>query len=136
MDWLTKRMSIPILILSMAILSLSLTSFQAQTREQNQTTREAAFEMLKRLNHLQFIVDKEYYGEQNKERYLTGWSDVMLINDLSIFTTQNVHRDSKALLDLWQKEFKNFHKEDINKKLSEAIKLTRKSLKMTIKSLN
>jgi len=136
MEWFSKKINIPILILSMAILSLSFNAIQAQVSEENRTTRQAAFEMLKTLNHLQFIVDKEHYGKQNKERYLDGWSDVMLINDLSIFTPITVQEDSKILFDLWSKDFQQLNKEHINKYLSEAIKKTRQSLKTAIKALD
>ncbi len=135
MAWFSKKINIPVLILSIAILSLSLRTFQAGVRESNQTTRAAAFEMLKRLNHLQYTIDKEFYGESNKERYLDGWSDITLINDLAIFTTPKVDDNAQKLLSLWRSDFEKFREKTVNQELSKAIKETKESLKIAIKEL-
>ena len=135
MSWFYKKINISVLLLSIAILSLSLSTFQAEVSEANQTTREASFEMLKTLNHLQYIIDKEHYGKQNKERYLDGWSDIVFINDLAIFITPRVDKNAKKLLLLWKKDFENFGNRDINIELSKAIKDTKEGLKVAIREL-
>lgn len=128
-------MTISILIFILGVLSLSFTAYQAHISEQNETTRRAAFEMLKTLNHFQLLIDKERFGMQDKERYIEGWSDVLLVNDLALFTDITVQQESHKLLQTWKTSFENLDNKNYNEALSKNIKATRERLKEVILSL-
>jgi len=132
---LKSALNIPIFILALGITSLSFTAYQAQVSEQNETSRRAAFEMLKSLNHLQMLIDKEYYGHVNKERFIQGWSDILLIDDMAVFTSKQVRQHSEGLLALWKRSFENLDNKEVNTQLSQHIKKTRDVLKKSVLAL-
>ena len=135
-SWIKKQFNISVFLLSIAILSLFFSAYKARISEQNQTTRSAAFEMLKKLNHLQFIIDKEFYGKSKEERFLDGWADVVFIDDLSIFTSGTVEQRTVELLKTWKSSFEHLDNQAVNEKLSLKIKETKKALKIVIIDLN
>jgi len=133
--WMKNRLSIPIFILSIGVSTLAFSIYHAQEAQRKETTRQASFEMLKTLNHFQYLVDSESYGLDDNGRYLEAWSDVLLINDLSIFISPRLEDDCQELLTLWTHSFEHLEKKHINEKLSRLILKTREDLKDSIHRL-
>ncbi|HFU73995.1 MAG TPA: hypothetical protein ENK65_00415 [Helicobacteraceae bacterium] len=134
-QWFKNTLSIPVFILGLGIASLTFSAYQAQVSERNETTRRAAFEMLQTLNHLQQLIDQEHYTKTDKSQFIQGWADVLLINDLALFTNPSIQHQSHNLLELWKKSFNHLDDKTTNVTLSKNIKMVRQALKNAILSL-
>ncbi len=125
--------SIPVFILLLSAVSLGFSSYSFSIAQKNQTTRDASFEILKNLNKLQLFIDTYTYTKKNKDDYIEGWSYVLLIEDLSEFTSCS--SDANKLHKIWKENFNSLALERSNKKLTDIINKIKKSIKVEIKEL-
>jgi hypothetical protein len=100
-----------------------------QVRQSNQTKRNAGFTMMKELNSLQLLIDKQYYVTGTKDGYVYGWSNVLLIDDMGFYFKEELKIEINTLHTIWQERFKTLDEEKTNKLLSKQINTIRKNIK-------
>ena len=124
------------MMLVIATMTLLYSGYRAELNQENQTARSAGFELLKALNNLQMIVDAHRYTPETAPNYLTGWTQVLLIDDMSDFIAPSVEIEAGLLHSSWQKNFEQLQTDDANIALTSAIRTTRSSLKEAIQNLH
>ena len=124
------------MMLIIAFSTLLYSGYRAEQNQINQTAREAGFELLKALNALQMIVDANRYTPEEAPNFLQGWTQVLMIDDLSEFVAPAVKVQAIELHTLWQMHFEQLQKDDSNHAITASIKRTRKSLKESIQNLH
>ncbi|CAA6804963.1 MAG: Unknown protein [uncultured Sulfurovum sp.] len=65
--WLSFNFSF--FIMAIAIFSFAYSVYRADINQRNNICREAGFQILKELNQLQIVSDKERYGSVDKDRF-------------------------------------------------------------------
>ena len=128
--------SVPVMLLFIAISTLLYSGYRAQLTQANQTARAAGFELLKSLNTLQMIVDAGRYTPEDSPNYIAGWAEVLLVEDMASFVSADLDDSAQALHVLWQQEFEHLDQNRSNRLLTQAIKKTRSSLKRAIYNLH
>lgn len=128
--WLSVNFSFFIMIIAFSSFTYSI--YQADVNQKNNICREAGFELLKQLNELQVITDKELYGIKNKERFIDGWSNVIMIGDLSVYFKQGIQDRFITLEKIWKRNFESLDRKEANKKVSKEIKIMRQEIKDAI----
>lgn len=128
--WLSFNFSF--FIMTIAIFSFAYSVYRADVNQRNNICREAGFQILKELNQLQIVIDKERYGSVDEDRFINGWANVMMIEDLSIYFPTSIKEETVALKLLWSKSFENLKDEQVNKSLFLQIKTLRDSVKYSI----
>ena len=129
-------LSVPVMMLVIATMTLLYSGYRAQLNQENQTARSAGFEVLKALNELQMIVDAHRYTPDEAPNFLTGWTQVLLIDDLSDFIDPSVEKRAATLHTNWQKNLDQLHSNEANLEITASIKATRISLKEAIQNLH
>ena len=124
------------MMLLIATSTLVYTGYRAQLNQENQTARSAGFEVLKSLNELQMIIDAHRYTPERAPGYLKGWTQILLIDDMSGFIAPSVNQQAKALHQHWQENFEQLHTDKANTEMTAAIDATRISLKEAIQNLH
>ena len=124
------------MMLVIATMTLLYSGYRAELNQENQTARSAGFELLKALNELQMIVDAHRYTPKTAPSYLKGWTQILLIDDMSDFIAPSVETQADILHNSWQKNFEQLQTDDANIALTSAIKTTRSSLKEAIQNLH
>jgi hypothetical protein len=128
--WLSVNFSFFIMLIAFSSFAYSI--YRADINQQNNISREAGFQLLKELNQLQLITDKELYGNKNQERFIDGWSNVMMIGDLSVYFEKNVQSRFVSLEAVWKKNFESLEHKKSNEKVSTEIKKMREEIKDAI----
>lgn len=124
------------MMLFIAIATLVYSGYRAELNQENQTARSAGFEVLKALNTLQMIADAHRYTPKTAPSYLDGWTQVLLIDDLSDFIAPGVEKKAENLHTAWQQNLDNLESDDANREITGAIKNARTSLKEAIQNLH
>ena len=114
------------------MLSLLYAIYRTDINQKNNICREAGFQLLQQLNQLQLVTDKELYGDKDKERFIDGWANIMMIGDLSIYFNQSIQNNSHNLEKAWKTNFQQLDTETSNKKVSKEISTMRESIKDAI----
>jgi len=133
---LRQVLTVPAMMLFIAILTLIYSGYRAELNQENQTARSAGFEVLKALNELQMIIDAQRYTPDDAPNFLEGWNEVLIIDDMSDFIDLSVQTQAQALHQTWQNNFESLQDENANKTLTTAIQKTRSSLKAAIHNLH
>ena len=129
-------LTVPVGMLLIAMTTLLYAGYRADRNQQNQTTRAAGFEMLKTLNALQMVIDSHRYTLEKAPDYITGWSHVLLVDDLAPYINADVVRQADSLHTVWKKNFEQLSTQKANQDLTEAISQTRFSLNSAIQTLH
>jgi len=133
---LKQVITVPAMMLLIAILTLIYSGYRAELNQENQTARSAGFEVLKALNELQMIIDAQRYTPDDAPNFLDGWNEVLIIDDLSDFINTAVQTQAQSLHLTWQNNFETLQDDKANKALTTAIKKMRSSLKEAIRNLH
>ena len=131
-----QLITVPAMMLLIAVMTLFYSGYRAELNQQNQTARSAGFEVLKALNELQMIIDTERYTPKNVPHFLDGWNEVLLIEDMSDFINIGVQTQAQELHQAWQKNFESLQSDTANEAVTAAIKRTRTSLKQALYNLH
>lgn len=95
--------AIAILSLVFAVTSLGYTTWRNEVTEYNRNVRTAGFEILLNLAELQLVVDYAHYeGDEERGNPITGWTYVLVINDLAAIMPDEVETAAVELKDTWQ----------------------------------
>ncbi len=95
--------AIAILSLVFAVSSLAYTTWRNEVTEHNRNIRTAGFEILMNLAELQLVVDYAHYeGDEERGNPITGWTYVLVINDLAAIMPEEVESAAVGLKDNWQ----------------------------------
>lgn len=129
-------LSVPVMILLIAVTTLLYSGYRAQRNQANQTARSAGFELLKSLNELQMIADAYRYTPEHRPSFLDGWTQVLLIDDMSEFIAPEVAQHAAALHHAWKENFESLQSAQANTSITSEIKETRRSLKKAIQNLH
>jgi len=99
--------SIAIISLVVALSSLSYNTWRNEKTEYNRNQRQAAFEILLKLNELQQVVFYSHYEKdaQNRGNPRLGWAYVLTIRDLSMILEKPLPEQSQALLQAWEQNW-------------------------------
>ncbi len=133
--WMSSQLSSSLFILILSVLTLSYMVYRTDVNEYNSTLRDSGFMILQRLNHLQRLSDEVRYGSSQRDVTIEGWSDVLLIEDLTIFFPKDIRSGSSRLHKTWQKEFERLEDDGANKRVTKAIKAMRTEIKESLKQL-
>ena len=128
--------TVPVMMLLIAIATLVYSGYRAELNQANQTARSAGFEVLKSLNTLQMIADAHRYTPEAAPSYLNGWTQILLIDDLSDFIAADVEQKAENLHTAWQENLDKLESDEANAEITSAIKSTRTTLKEAIQSLH
>ena len=79
--------------------------YQMQVSQSNQTKRSAGFMMMKELNGLQLLIDKQHYVLSTKAAYIDGWSNILLIDDMGFYFEKTSQKEIETLHILWKSRF-------------------------------
>ena len=128
--------SVPVMMLLIATATLIYTGYRAQLNQENQTARSAGFEVLKALNELQMIIDAHRYTPNKAPSFLNGWTQILLIDDMSDFIAPSVEQKAEALHNSWQINLDQLQTDKANLEITASIKETRFTLKEAIQNLH
>ncbi len=128
--------TVPVMMLLIAVATLVYSGYRAELNQENQTARSAGFEVLKALNTLQMIADAHRYTPKRAPSYLEGWTQILLIDDLSDFIAPSVEIKAEDLHTVWQENLDRLDSDEANEEITDAIKTTRTSLKEAIQNLH
>jgi len=93
------------MMLMIAVTTLLYSGYRAQLNQENQTARSAGFEILKSLNELQMISDAYRYTPEHHPSFLDGWTQVLLIDDMSAFVAPSVAEHAEILHQQYKEHF-------------------------------
>jgi hypothetical protein len=98
-----RRNAVAIISLLVALSTLSYSTWRNEKSEDNRNHRQAAFEILIKLNELQQVVFHRRYDmdEQDRGNPRLGWSIVLTINDLAQLLEQPLPAEAEGLRKLW-----------------------------------
>jgi len=98
-----KQNSVALISLFIALSSLSYNTWRNEKSEENRNQRQAAFEIIIKLNELQQVVFHHSYDKDTTEKgnLRTGWVLVQTIEDLSQILNHPIPQTSKQLKQSW-----------------------------------
>lgn len=98
-----KQNSVALISLFIALSSLSYNTWRNEKSEENRNQRQAAFEIIIKLNELQQVVFHHSYDKDTTEKgnLRTGWVLVQTIEDLSQILNHPIPQTSKQLKQPW-----------------------------------
>jgi hypothetical protein len=127
---------ISIFMLLIALFTFMYTVYRYNVNEENQTQRNAGFQMLIATNKLQSIIDNHYFNKKNDDAHYLVWSKILYIEDLSFFMNNDVKDHTKNLKNYWHNSANKLNLEKTNKKMSFKILKLKDAVKKNITSLN
>ena len=104
-----KQNAVALISLTIAVSSLSYSTWRNEKTEDNRNQRYASFEILLKLNELQQVVFHHFYDKdiQNKGNIRTGWTYVLTISDLSKLLNKSIQNSSNNLTDVWASQWQD-----------------------------
>ena len=102
-----KGNSIAIISLVVALSSLSYNTWRNEKSEENRNQRQAAFEILLKLNELQQVVFYSFYEKdtENRGNPRLGWAYILTIRDLSMILKSPLPEQAQSLLQIWEQNW-------------------------------
>ena len=104
-----KQNAVALISLTIAISSLSYSTWRNEKTEDNRNQRYASFEILIKLNELQQVIFHHFYDKDilNKGNLRTGWTYVLTIDDLSKLLDDTIQKDSQKLHTIWENQWQD-----------------------------
>ena len=98
-----RRNAVAIISLLVALSTLSYSTWRNEKSEDNRNHRQAAFEILIKLNELQQVVFHRRYDmdEEDRGNPRLGWAIVLTINDLAQLLDEPLPAEADALKQVW-----------------------------------
>jgi hypothetical protein len=102
-----KTNAVALISLFIAVSSLSYNTWRNEQTEENRNQRQAAFEILLKINELQQVVFSHYYDKDTKDKGnpRIAWAYVLTIKDLASILNNPLPASSKNLLEVWEKNW-------------------------------
>ena len=102
-----KGHSIAIISLFVALSSLSYNTWRNEKTEENRNQRQAAFEIILKLNELQQVVFYSHYEKDTAGRGnpRLGWAYILTIRDLSMILKSPLPDQAQSLLEVWEQNW-------------------------------
>lgn len=99
-----KRNAVALISLTVAVTGLGYNTWRNELTESNRNQRVAAFEILTTLGEIQNVVFHHHYDQDatDKGNPRTGWTFVLVAQDLSRVLNQPMQRSAKDLSNTWQ----------------------------------
>jgi hypothetical protein len=99
--------------LFVALTSLSYNTWRNERTEHNRNTRAAAFEILSKLAEFERVVFLAHYDrDQANGNPRTGWTYIIVLNDLAEVVPGVIPRRAAALRDTWRANWEKLGKAD------------------------
>jgi hypothetical protein len=132
-----KNNTLAIISLIIAIIALSYNTWRNEHSEKNRNTRTAAFEVLRELGDLQFVINYSYYQHDSSMGipYL-GWGHIAFINDLGQLLPTPIPGKVKVLTEVWENNWEKVKTDDAaSAKISKEIDSSRESVLDVLRQL-
>ncbi|MEH6634322.1 MAG: hypothetical protein V7700_02335 [Halioglobus sp.] len=102
-----RRNAVALISLTIAVSTLSYSTWRNEKSEVNRNHRQAAFEILLKLNEFQQVVFHHRYDqdESDKGNPRLGWTYVLTIRDLSLILEPPLPQDANKLLMVWDEKW-------------------------------
>lgn len=108
-----RNNSLAMISLVIALVSLSYNTWRDERTEYNRNVRAAAFEILTKLADFQRVVFLAHYDrDKTNGNPRTGWTYIIVMNDLAEIVPGAVQPQAVALRDVWRANWENLAKED------------------------
>lgn len=94
---------LPLISLCVALSALWYNTWRNEMSERNRNVRVAGFEIIKELSGLQLVANYAHYEQNNNQgNPITGWSQILLIEDLAMVMPAPVQQQAKKLHEQWE----------------------------------
>lgn len=132
-----KDNAIAIMSLIIAIVALTYSGWREEQTEKNRNIRVAAFEILKNLGELQFLVNTIFYEQGHvSENRISAWGRISMIGDLAPLVPSPVPQTAQELLKVWTANQEKIEQDETSvDKITEAIDKTRTTVVKELYSL-
>ena len=129
---------IPMTSLAVAFTALWYNTWRNETTEQNRNVRAAGFEIIKELSALQLVANHAHYDhDSQKGDLITGWSHILLIEDLAMVMPSSVQKESIALHEQWETHVGQLTENEMdNDAVIAEIALTKAAVLQSLKKLH
>lgn len=102
-----------IISLFVALSALAYNTWRNESSEANRNVRQSGFEIIMHAGELQRIAYlAQYEVGQNKIDPKIGWTEVLLIKDLSLLMSHDVHEKAEKLRADWEMKWQGLGKDD------------------------
>ncbi|WP_339769107.1 hypothetical protein [uncultured Paraglaciecola sp.] len=102
-----RRNIVALISLTVAVTSLSYSTWRNEATEHNRNQRQAGFEILIKLNELQLVIFHNRYDHAllDKGNPRIGWAHVLTVQDLSLLLKEPFPAKSATLLKVWNENW-------------------------------
>ncbi|MEH6455176.1 MAG: hypothetical protein V7749_02565 [Cocleimonas sp.] len=108
-----KHNLLAIISLCVALSTLSYNTWRNEQSEANRNVRQAGFEIIKHVGELQKISYMTHYDKNIvKSNPIIGWTEVLILKDLSRLMPTTVQDKADALTTIWGKSWQGLKDED------------------------
>ncbi len=108
-----KQNSLAIISLFVALSALGYNTWRNELSESNRNIRQSGFEIIMHVGELQKIAYLSHFDrDQNKGNPRLGWTEVLLIKDLSHLMPKKIQDKSENLLEVWRENWQKLTDED------------------------
>lgn len=133
-----RRNAVAIISLAVALTALGYNTWRNEVSEDNRNHRQAAFEILSKLNQLQQVVFHRHYDmdEQDRGNPRLGWTIVLTIDDFSQLLDAPIPLQSKKLKETWGANWEGLgHEQSSVDAVLESVDLMREDTLQLLRSL-
>lgn len=107
-----KQNLLAIISLCVALSALSYNTWRNEQSEANRNIRQAGFEIIKHVGELQKISYMTHYEKDKiKSNPIIGWTEVLILKDLSRLMKPSVQIKADALTTVWEKNWQGLKDE-------------------------
>lgn len=111
-----RNNAVAIISLIIALFGLGYNTWRNELSEQNRNVRQAGFQLLMSLSDLQKLVFLAHYDSDYPEANpRIGWSQVLSIQDFSVFMDEDVSKSANALHNVWSESWFGLGSNDADK---------------------
>jgi hypothetical protein len=129
--------AVALISLAIAVSTLGYTTWRNERTEENRNIRVAAFEVLKNLGELQFLVNRIHYADRaDRSEPLRAWGHVALVTDLATILPEPVPPAAERLRAVWSAEWQAVATEEAaTERVSAAIDAAREAVLTVLRRL-
>jgi len=132
-----RNNAVAIISLIIALSGLGYNTWRNELSEQNRNIRQAGFQLLVGLADLQKLVFLAHYdGDSPDANARIGWSQVLSIQDFSVFMNADVAKGANELRDTWSESWSGLGSNDADRdRLYAAIDMLRLQVRYQLEAL-
>ena len=129
---------LPLTSLTVALTALWYNTWRNEMSEHNRNVRTAGFEIIKELSRLQLVANYAHYDQDDKQgNPITGWGQILLIEDLAMVMPEPVQTQAAKLHEQWEKHVEHLvESEKDNDAVIAEISHTRELVLVSLKNLH